>query len=40
VEGVKQSGVGYEYGEEGVKSYTETHVINLQDELEFPYIPE
>lgn len=27
--GVKQSGVGREYGEEGLKSYTETHVINI-----------
>lgn len=38
--GVKQSGVGREYGEDGIKSYTETHVINLPNELELPYIPE
>ncbi|MGM9948527.1 MAG: aldehyde dehydrogenase family protein [Lysinibacillus sp.] len=38
--GVKQSGVGREYGVDGIKSYTETHVINLPDELELPYIPE
>lgn len=38
--GVKQSGVGREYGEEGLKSYVETHVINLPKTLELPYIPE
>ncbi len=38
--GVKQSGVGREYGLDGIKSYTETHVINLPNELELPYIPE
>ncbi len=38
--GVKQSGVGREYGEDGLKSYTETHVINLPKSLELPYIPE
>ncbi|MCM3388477.1 aldehyde dehydrogenase family protein [Ureibacillus chungkukjangi] len=38
--GVKQSGVGREYGEDGIKSYTETHVINLPNNLELPYIPE
>lgn len=38
--GVKQSGVGREYGEEGLKSYTETHVINIPKNLELPYIPE
>lgn len=38
--GVKQSGVGREYGEEGLKSYTETHVINIPKSLELPYIPE
>ncbi|MFP3920013.1 aldehyde dehydrogenase family protein, partial [Lysinibacillus telephonicus] len=31
--GVKQSGVGREYGEEGLKSYTETHVINIPKNL-------
>ncbi|BDH63291.1 aldehyde dehydrogenase [Lysinibacillus sp. PLM2] len=38
--GVKQSGVGREYGVEGIKSYTETHVINIPKSLELPYIPE
>ncbi|GAA4702655.1 aldehyde dehydrogenase family protein [Brevibacillus fulvus] len=38
--GVKQSGVGREYGLEGIRSYTETHVINIPTELELPYIPE
>ncbi|MCU9614980.1 aldehyde dehydrogenase family protein [Caldibacillus lycopersici] len=38
--GVKQSGVGREYGEEGLKAYTETHVINIPKNLELPYIPE
>lgn len=38
--GVKQSGVGREYGEEGLKSYVETHVINIPKNLELPYIPE
>lgn len=38
--GVKQSGVGREYGVDGIKSYTETHVINLPNVLELPYIPE
>lgn len=38
--GVKQSGVGREYGVEGLKSYTETHVINIPNNLELPYIPE
>ncbi|GMA64572.1 hypothetical protein GCM10025859_50120 [Alicyclobacillus fastidiosus] len=38
--GVKQSGVGREYGEEGLLGYTETHVINAPKHLELPYIPE
>lgn len=38
--GVKQSGVGREYGEEGLKSYVETHVINIPKTLDLPYIPE
>lgn len=38
--GVKQSGVGREYGLDGIKSYTETHVINMPNELDLPYIPE
>ncbi|MBT2755647.1 aldehyde dehydrogenase family protein [Mesobacillus foraminis] len=38
--GVKQSGVGREYGKEGLKSYVETHVINIPKSLDLPYIPE
>ncbi|MBA4493550.1 aldehyde dehydrogenase family protein [Paenactinomyces guangxiensis] len=38
--GVKQSGVGREYGVEGILSYTETHVINIPKDLDLPYIPE
>ncbi|AGX02438.1 MULTISPECIES: aldehyde dehydrogenase family protein [Bacillus] len=38
--GVKQSGVGREYGKEGLKSYLEVHVINIPKTLELPYIPE
>lgn len=38
--GVKQSGVGREYGAEGILTYTETHVINVPDSLDLPYIPE
>lgn len=38
--GVKQSGVGREYGEEGLKSYVETHVINIPKTLDLSYIPE
>ncbi|MFC4409031.1 aldehyde dehydrogenase family protein [Chungangia koreensis] len=38
--GVKQSGVGREYGKEGLQSYTETHVINIPKTLDLPYIPE
>lgn len=37
--GVKQSGIGREYGEEGLRAYTETHVINIPDRLELPHIP-
>ncbi|MFP7169502.1 aldehyde dehydrogenase family protein [Terribacillus halophilus] len=38
--GVKQSGIGREYGKEGLLSYTETHVINIPKTLDLPYIPE
>ncbi|EPZ52701.1 MULTISPECIES: aldehyde dehydrogenase family protein [Alicyclobacillus] len=38
--GVKQSGIGREYGAEGVTSYTETHVINIPKVGELPNIPE
>ncbi|PAE17423.1 aldehyde dehydrogenase [Virgibacillus sp. 7505] len=38
--GVKQSGIGREYGKEGLLAYAETHVINMPDELDLPYIPE
>ncbi|WEG14627.1 aldehyde dehydrogenase family protein [Pullulanibacillus sp. KACC 23026] len=38
--GVKQSGMGREYGKEGLLTYTETHVINNPKMKELPYIPE
>ncbi|WP_047150991.1 aldehyde dehydrogenase family protein [Aneurinibacillus tyrosinisolvens] len=38
--GVKQSGIGREYGAEGLKAYVETHVINIPKNPELPYIPE
>ncbi|MGG1597294.1 aldehyde dehydrogenase family protein [Paenibacillus naphthalenovorans] len=38
--GVKQSGIGREYGPEGILSYVETHVINIPKVGELPYIPE
>jgi acyl-CoA reductase-like NAD-dependent aldehyde dehydrogenase len=38
--GVKQSGIGREYGAEGLLAYVETHVINVPKNLELPYIPE
>ncbi|MGV3487844.1 MAG: aldehyde dehydrogenase family protein [Tuberibacillus sp.] len=38
--GVKQSGIGREYGKEGLLTYTETHVINNPKMKELPYIPE
>ncbi|WP_322907120.1 aldehyde dehydrogenase family protein [Paenibacillus sp. SGZ-1009] len=38
--GVKQSGVGREYGTEGIRTYTEQHVINVPKLLDLPYIPE
>ncbi|GEL77935.1 aldehyde dehydrogenase family protein [Tenuibacillus multivorans] len=38
--GVKQSGIGREYGDEGLLAYTDTHVINIPDDKDLPYIPE
>ncbi len=38
--GFKQSGIGREYGTEGIRTYTELHVINVPKMLDLPYIPE
>lgn len=38
--GVKQSGVGREYGIDGLLAYVEKHVINVPTFLDLPYIPE
>ncbi|PZT56112.1 aldehyde dehydrogenase family protein [Paenibacillus silvae] len=38
--GFKQSGIGREYGAEGILTYTEKHVINVPKMLDLPYIPE
>nr|WP_174521151.1 aldehyde dehydrogenase family protein [Alicyclobacillus kakegawensis] len=38
--GVKQSGIGREYGVEGLTAYTELHVINIPAHGELPNIPE
>ncbi|MCL6592522.1 MAG: aldehyde dehydrogenase family protein [Alicyclobacillus sp.] len=38
--GFKQSGIGREYGPEGILGYTERHVINIPSVGELPNIPE
>ncbi|WP_458120642.1 aldehyde dehydrogenase family protein [Paenibacillus sp. Z6-24] len=38
--GFKQSGIGREYGTEGIRTYTQQHVINIPKMLDLPYIPE
>ncbi|KAA9027007.1 aldehyde dehydrogenase family protein [Niallia endozanthoxylica] len=38
--GVKQSGIGREYGDEGLLAYVQSHVINVPNVLDLPYIPE
>ncbi|MCP1136907.1 aldehyde dehydrogenase family protein [Paenibacillus polysaccharolyticus] len=38
--GFKQSGIGREYGAEGILTYTEKHVVNVPKMLDLPYIPE
>jgi acyl-CoA reductase-like NAD-dependent aldehyde dehydrogenase len=38
--GFKQSGIGCEYGAEGILTYTEKHVINVPKTMDLPYIPE
>ncbi|SDJ03031.1 aldehyde dehydrogenase (NAD(P)+) [Alteribacillus bidgolensis] len=38
--GVKQSGIGREYGTAGMLAYVWTHVINVPKNSDLPYIPE
>ncbi|MCL6445861.1 MAG: aldehyde dehydrogenase family protein [Alicyclobacillus sp.] len=38
--GFKQSGIGREYGSEGITAYTEIHVINIPTVGDLPHIPE
>jgi acyl-CoA reductase-like NAD-dependent aldehyde dehydrogenase len=38
--GYRQSGIGREYGEEGILIYVEKHVINIPNSGDLPYIPE
>ncbi|SOC40718.1 acyl-CoA reductase-like NAD-dependent aldehyde dehydrogenase [Salinicoccus kekensis] len=38
--GVKQSGIGREYGEEGMLEYVDSHVINIPKQKDLPHIPQ
>ena len=38
--GVKQSGIGREYGEQGLEAYVHKHIINVPKTKDLPYIPQ
>jgi acyl-CoA reductase-like NAD-dependent aldehyde dehydrogenase len=38
--GVKQSGIGREYGEEGMLEYVDSHSINIPKTKDLPHIPQ